>query len=53
MKTFKRNRTMEELREACAERGWTLDTGKHDKEGSDFVSFYWHTNAPLTKVTVI
>lgn len=42
MKTFLRNRTLEELRAACAVRGWTVHTEKYE-QGSDYVSFYWST----------
>lgn len=39
MKQFSRFRTLAELRAVVAERGWELNTRKHDEEGSDFVSF--------------
>ena len=38
MKTFKRKRTLKELRAFCSKRGWMLNTQKFE-EGSDYVSF--------------
>lgn len=39
MKTFARFRTVAELKEFCARKGWEFSSQKHDEEGSDFVSF--------------
>lgn len=39
MKTFKRFKTLEEFRPACASRGWKLDSNLHDHQGHDHVSF--------------
>lgn len=41
MKTYARKKTLEEVREVCAEKGWDLDTTKFDEEGSDYVAIRW------------
>ncbi len=41
MKQYKRQITLAELTEKAMRKGWTLDTRKHDLEGSDYVTLFW------------
>ncbi|AHF94192.1 hypothetical protein OPIT5_08175 [Opitutaceae bacterium TAV5] len=43
MKTFKRHRTLKELKAVCKKLGWKLDTTRFDHEGSDHVTIIWQT----------
>lgn len=38
MRKFARHRRLNELKQLCAERGFMLDTTKHDRDHSDFVT---------------
>ncbi len=43
MKQFKGVRELDELREKCQERGWTLNAKKCETEGSDYVQVLFRT----------
>src|SRR4051794_4110350 len=37
VKQFQRMRSLEELRDFCAKRGWSVDSAKHDQDHYDHV----------------
>jgi hypothetical protein len=47
MKTFKRFRTLEQLRAACAERNWPVNSDLHDRQGHDHISFHFDIGAAV------
>lgn len=44
LQQFKRFRTLKELKAACKNRGWKVDTGRFDEVGSDYVRVDFDTD---------
>ncbi len=38
MMTFKRHKTLDEIRDMCREKCFPIDTEQHDKNGSDWIT---------------